>query len=77
MFTVLVPPETGFPGELVAENPRANAGDVGLILRLGKCPAGGHGNPLQYSCLEHPYGQRNLVGDNLWGRKELDVTEVT
>ena len=25
-------------------------------------PRGGHGNPLQYSCLENPYGQRSLVG---------------
>ena len=23
---------------------------------------GGHGNPLQYSCLENPHGQRSLVG---------------
>ena len=25
-------------------------------------PGGGDGNPLQYSCLENPYGQRSLVG---------------
>ena len=25
--------------------------DVGLILGLGRSPAGGNGNPLQYSCL--------------------------
>ena len=25
-------------------------------------PGGGHGNPLQYSCLENPHGQRNLPG---------------
>ena len=36
---------------------------------------GGHGNPLQYSCLENPHGQRNLVGYSLWGRKESDTTE--
>ena len=28
--------------------------DVGLILGLGRSPGGGHGNPLQYSCLENP-----------------------
>ena len=38
----------GFPGGSVVKNPPANAGDVGLIL------VGGHGNPLQYSCLENP-----------------------
>ena len=34
-----------------------NAGDrkdVGLIPGLGRFPGGGHGNPLQYSCLENP-----------------------
>ena len=34
-------------------------GDLGLIPRLGRCPGGGHGNPLQYSCLENPHGQRS------------------
>ena len=29
-------------------------GDVGLIPGLGRPPGGGHGNPLQYSCLENP-----------------------
>ena len=28
---------------------------------------GGHGNPLQYSCLENRHGQRSLAGYNLWG----------
>ena len=35
----------------------ANAGDIrdaGLIPGLGKSFGGGHGNPLQYSCLENP-----------------------
>ena len=30
------------------------AGDAGSIPGLGRCPGGGHGNPLQYSCLENP-----------------------
>ena len=41
----------------MVKNPSANAGDirdVGLIPRLGRSPGGGHGNPLQYSCLENP-----------------------
>ena len=50
-------------------------GDLGLIPELGRSPGGGHGNPLQYSCLENPHGQRNLVGYDLWGAKELDMTE--
>ena len=28
--------------------------DVGLIPGFGRSPGGGHGNPLQYSCLENP-----------------------
>ena len=43
----------------------ANAGnirDAGLIPELGRSPKVGHGNPLQYSCLENPHGQRSLVG---------------
>ena len=42
---------------LVVKNLTANAGDLrdmGLIPGLGRCPGGGHGNPLQYSCLENP-----------------------
>ena len=33
------------------------------------------GNPLQYSCLENPHRQKNLVGCSAWGHKELDTTE--
>ena len=31
---------------------------------IGKIPWGGHGNPLQYSCLENSHGQRSLVGSD-------------
>ena len=33
------------------------AGDLGSILRWGRSPGGGHGNPLQYFCLEKPMGR--------------------
>ena len=39
------------------------------------CPTEGHGNPLQYSCLENPHGQRSLAGYSPWDWKELDMTE--
>ena len=42
---------------LVVKNPPANAGDVndaGSIPGSGISSGGGHGNPLQYSCLENP-----------------------
>ena len=34
------------------KNPTNNAGDPGLIPRLGRSPEEGNGNPLQYACLE-------------------------
>ena len=43
--------------------------DLGLIPGLGKFPGEGTGNPLQYSFLENPYGQRRLAGYSPWGRK--------
>ena len=36
---------------------------------------GGHANPLQYSCLKNPHGQRSLAGYSPWSCKELDTTE--
>ena len=34
---------------------------MGSIPGLGRSPGGGHSNPLQYSCLENPHGQRSLA----------------
>ena len=65
----------GFPGGSDGKEFTCNAGDLGLIPRLGRSPGEGHGNPLQYSCLENPHGQRSLVGYSPWGRKESDMTE--
>ena len=42
---------------LVVKNLPANARDIrdtSFIPGLGRCPGGGHGSPLQYSCLENP-----------------------
>ena len=48
-------------------------GDLGSITALERHPEGGHGNPLQYSYLENPHGQRSLAGYSPWGHKELDT----
>ena len=64
----------GFPGGSDGKESPCNAGDLGLIPGLGRCPGGGHGNPLQYSCLGNPHGQRNLASHSPWGHKE-DMTE--
>ena len=59
--------EADFPGSSVGKESACNAGDPCLIPGLGRPPGGGHGNPLQYSCLENPRGQRSLVGYSPWG----------
>ena len=53
--------DLAFQVVLVVKNLPANAGDVrdtGSIPGLGRFPAGGHGNPLQCSCLENPMDRR-------------------
>ena len=43
-----------FPGDSHSEESGGSAGDSGLIPGSGRSPEGGHGNPLQCSCLENP-----------------------
>ena len=50
-------------------------GDLGSIPGLGRCPGGGHGNPLQYICLENPKSRGAWMGYSPWGCKESDTTE--
>ena len=62
----------------VVKNPPANAGDVkdaGSIPGSGRSPGGGHGNPLQYSCLENPM-DRGAWQATLHGITESDRTEA-
>ena len=64
---------------LVVKNPPPHAGDVrdmGLIPGLGRSPGGGHGHPLQYSCLENPMdrGAQQVI---VHRATESDMTEVT
>ena len=65
----------GFPDSSAGKESICKAGDLGLIPGLGRSCGGGHGNPLQYSCLENPHGQRSLADYGPWSRKELDTTE--
>ena len=64
-----------FPGGSDGKEPVCNVRELGSIPGLGRSPGGGHGNQLQYSCLENLHGQRNLVGCSPWGLKESDTTE--
>ena len=43
-----------FPGDSVAKNPPASAGDMGSTPGSGRSPGEGNGNPLQHSCLGNP-----------------------
>ena len=65
---------------LVVKNLPADARDkrdASSVPGLRRSPGGGHGNPLQYSCLE------NLMDREAWwatvhrAAKESDITEVT
>ena len=61
----------------MVKNSPANAGDTRdtvLIPGLGRFPGGRKGNPLQYSCLENPHGQRSLASYSPWGCKESNTT---
>ena len=66
---------------LVVKNPSANAGDirdVGSIPGSGRSPGEENGNPLQYSCLERPHGQRSLEGYGPQGhRVRQDRSDLT
>ena len=59
------------PGGSVLKNPPANTGDLGSILGITRSPAEGHGNPLQYSCLENFMDKRILAGYSPWGLERV------
>ena len=65
--------KTIFPGGSDGKGSACNMGDPGLIPGSGRSLGEGHGNPLQYSCLENPMteepgGLQSIVS-------ELDMTE--
>ena len=70
-----IPVSKGLPDGPKDKKSNCNAGDLSSIPGVGRSPGGGHGNPLQYYCLENPQGHRSLVGYNPWGGKELDTTQ--
>ena len=63
----------GLPCNSVGKESACNAGDPGLIPRLGRSPGEGNGNPLQYSCLETPWTEEP-GGLPSMGSQEPDMT---
>ena len=76
-FLVILTKGLGFPGSSAGKESTCNAGDLSLIPVLGIFPGGGHGNLLQYSCLENPHGQRNLADNSPWGSQRMRHDWVT
>ena len=64
-----------FPGDSDGKESTCGVGDLCSIPWLGRSRGGGHGNPLQYSCLEDPHELRSLVVYSPWDGKELDMTQ--
>ena len=70
-------------GKEFACNVGENARDSGLIPGLGRSPRGGHGNPLQYSCLENPtdrgawWAAVHRVAKSQTGLKQLTTVDLT
>ena len=67
---------------LEVKNLSANAGDVrdtGSIPGSGRSPGGGHGNPLQYSCLENTPMDRGAWRAMVHrvAKSQTDTTEAT
>ena len=64
---------------LVVKNPPANAGDrkrCGFDPWSGRSPGGGHGNPLQHSCLESPMDRGAWRAIVPRATTELDMIEA-
>ena len=66
----------GFPGGSVIKNLPAMQKARVWSLGWGRPPGEGNGNPLQYSSLENPHGQRSLVGYGPCGCKEWDTEMI-
>ena len=65
----------GFPCGAAGKDSACSGGDLRLIPGSGRSPGEGHGNPLQYSCLENPVDREAWQATVRGGPKESDATE--
>ena len=63
-------------GGTVSKESAYSAGDSGSIPGLGRSPGGGHGNPLQYSCLENPLETEKPGKLQSIGSQTIDPTDA-
>ena len=64
----------------MVKNLTANAGvvrNVGSSPGSGRFPGGGHGNPLQCSCLENPMDREAWQATSLYGHRQSNTAEAT
>ena len=61
----------GFPGGSDGKEFAYYVGDMGLVPGLGKFPGGGHGNRLEYSCLENPMDENEPAGLQSMGSQRV------
>ena len=61
----------GIPGSSDGKESTCSVRDLDLIPGLGRSPGEGNGNPLQYSCLENPHGQKSLGGLQSMGSQRV------
>ena len=65
---------SGLPGGSEVKASACNAGDLGLIPKLGRSHGERNGNPLQYSCLENPMDRGAWWATQSMRSQELDTT---
>ena len=69
VFNHLLAGQCGLSNGSEGKESSCNVGELSSVPRLGRSPGGGHGNPLQYSCLENPRDRR------VWWATVRGVTE--
>ena len=74
-WTELIVFMKGFPGSSACKESACSVENPGSIPGLERSSRRGYGNPLQYSYLENPQGQKSLVDYSPWVHKESDMTE--
>ena len=67
----------GFPGGSDGKQSICHVGDLGLSPELERSPGGGHCNPLQYSRLENPHGQRTVAVQEVKKNQKDRTTKPT